>query len=180
MREHRLETRIDAVIHWLERMKSAYTSGAVESAYLDAECARADLDDIKSDVFARITPVKHTNIFTTIIRLSQVIVLAAIIVMSMVIPLSHENVTVTPAVPAETVAEIPAQITPPSTQETKPRKRRASPPKKPAQSQTTAKQPQKSQQPQKPAKTVAHDKIYSLIQTGQRALKNDNSVINVK
>ena len=56
MKACKLEKRTDAVIRWLERMKIAYSSGAVESAYMDAECARADLEDLRSDVFAVMKP----------------------------------------------------------------------------------------------------------------------------
>ena len=45
-----MDRRIAGIIRWLERFQSSYRSGAIESALMDAECARADLEDLRSDV----------------------------------------------------------------------------------------------------------------------------------
>ena len=46
-----MDRRIAGIIRWLERFQSSYRSGAIESALMDAECARADLEDLRSDVW---------------------------------------------------------------------------------------------------------------------------------
>ena len=194
MKACKLEKRTDAVIRWLERMKIAYSSGAVESAYMDAECARADLEDLRSDVFAVMKPSGHSGILAAFREVAQVILLSAVIVTVMVTPLSRENFPavkselVIQAVPvqAETIPEpavstVKTEALTPPVKPSKPRK--ASVQKRTAAQPQTAMKPAPKPEPKtepKPAKTVAHDKIYSLIQTGQRALKNDKSVIKVK
>ncbi|MBQ2615487.1 MAG: hypothetical protein IJG51_00585 [Synergistaceae bacterium] len=171
MKVRKLEKRADGVIRWLERMKSAYSSGAVESAYMDAECARADLEDLRSE-FLR---PKERGRF--LLMFSRVMFLAMMIVMIAVMPLSRERVVVAPPEP-EVVMLYPPE--PEVKPEPQPKKSRAktSAVKRPVQPATTA--PVKSAQKPKVSaqtKTVAYDKVYSLVQTGQRALKNDKSVI---
>lgn len=46
-----MERRIAGIIRWLERCLSAYRAGAWESMLMDAECARADLDRLRDDVW---------------------------------------------------------------------------------------------------------------------------------
>lgn len=209
-----VDKRADAVIRWLERMKKSYRSGAVESAYMDAECARADLEDLRSDVFAGMNPVRRSERLESISRGIRTVFLAAVIVLTTVAPLWREadlpvsplskgdrNVARVLASPAQGDVsqrddgvvgkhnsrgdEMPivivreTEVPPVPAHDTKPRKSRKSQPQKPGKSS----QPQQAAQsptPKQPAKTVAYDKVYSLVQTGQRALKNDNSVIKLK
>ena len=171
MKVRKLEKRADGVIRWLERMKSAYSSGAVESAYMDAECARADLEDLRSE-FLR--PKERGRFLLTF---SRVMFLAVMIVMIAVMPLSRESVVVTPPEPEVTMLYPPEPEVKPEPQ---PKKSRA---KTPAVKRPVQPAPVKSASKPKvstPTKTVAYDKVYSLVQTGQRALKNDKSVIKVK
>ena len=42
-----VEKRVAGIIRWLERLKKSYSSGALESALMDAECARADLENLR-------------------------------------------------------------------------------------------------------------------------------------
>ncbi len=173
MKVHKLEKRADGVIRWLERMKSAYSSGAVESAYMDAECARADLEDLRSE-FLRPKDMRKNAGF--LLAFSRVIFLAVMIVMIAVMPLSRDNMAVIEPEPVmpEVVMLPEPQVKP----EPQPRKSRTKAMKRPVQPAPTP--PVKSASKPKasaPTKTVAYDKLYSLVQTGQRALKNDKSVI---
>lgn len=163
MKVRKLEKRADGVIRWLERMKSAYSSGAVESAYMDAECARADLEDLRSE-FLR--PKERVVILPAIAR---VIFLAMMIVMIGVMPLSRESVVIEPEPEAVMLSE---PLVKPEPQPKKPRKPASKRPVQPAPVKPASK-PKVSA----PTKTVAYDKVYSLVQTGQRALRNDKSVI---
>lgn len=47
-----MEKRIAGIVRWLERFQHAYRSGAIESALMDAECARADLETLRRDVWS--------------------------------------------------------------------------------------------------------------------------------
>lgn len=186
MKVRKLEKRADGVIRWLERMKRAYSSGAVESAYMDAECARADLEDLRSE-FLR--PKDSSRGSGFLLTFSRVMFLAMMIVMIAVMPLSRDNMTVIETEPEEPeVVMLPEPQVKPEPQTKKPRAK-ATAVKRPAQPTASAPVVAYAPRPVKtvpkpkassPAKTVAYDKVYSLVQTGQRALKNDRSVITVK
>ena len=176
MKVRKLEKRADGVIRWLERMKSAYSSGAVESAYMDAECARADLEDLRSE-FLR--PKGSNNGAGFLLTFSRAVFLAFMIVMVMVMPLSPDNMMMTEPEPViKTAPEAVILPQPQAKSEPQPKKSRAKTAalKRIVQPVKSASKPKVSA----PTKTVAYDKVYSLVQTGQRALKNDKSIIKVK
>ena len=190
MKVHKLEKRADGVIRWLERMKRAYSSGAVESAYMDAECARADLEDLRIEFLRPKVSNKGGGFLLTI---SRSMFLAVMIVMVTVMPLSRDNMVV---IEPEVVKEDPSVLSGhlPLAEEAKTphvkwrggdvsAKSRAKTTALKRAVQPTVTAPVKSVTKPKvsaPTKTVAYDKVYSLVQTGQRALKNDKSVIKVK
>ena len=45
-----MEKRVAGIVRWLERFQRSYKSGSMESALMDAECARADLETLRRDV----------------------------------------------------------------------------------------------------------------------------------
>ncbi len=51
-----MEKRVAGIVRWLERFQRAYRSGAIESALMDAECARADLETLRRDVWSALDP----------------------------------------------------------------------------------------------------------------------------
>lgn len=186
MKAHKLARRTDGIIRWLERMKKAYISGHVESAYIDAECAVADLEDLKSCVFADVVNERKTFFSWPCMR---VVFLAVIIVMLTVMPVSHElnikteikteNITVSSLKP-DILPEINTPVTPKvsqrkqenvsvSSKAVQPKTRKSSKPKP----QTVVTKPS-------PSRTIAYDKIPELLQTGQRAMKNHSRVIKLK
>lgn len=189
----RVEKRVAVIIKWLERLKKSYSSGAIESALMDAECARADLEDLRQDVWAKVTPSVQRNsaMISRMMGYARTFSLSVIIVMASVVPLSHE-VKVPAADPIKSVnvstgpivvfREYEAPIT---ASEPKPdlKTSDAAMKKQPSQKRTPSKRPQPTTKPEmrpKPAATVPYDKVYSLIQTGQRALKNNSSVIKIQ
>lgn len=54
MTRRAVERRVADIVRWMERFEKSYRSGAIESALMDAECARADLDDLRSDVWSSV------------------------------------------------------------------------------------------------------------------------------
>ena len=48
-----MERRVAGIIRWLERCIKAYKDGAVESALMDAECARADMETLRSELWEK-------------------------------------------------------------------------------------------------------------------------------
>lgn len=180
MRVRRLESRVDGVIRWLERMKQSYSSGKVETACMDVECARADLEDLRTDIFAGITPRRKDSITAMFARMSA---LSVMIVMMTAVPLSREKLPpiIDEALIQPPKAEVPVKVIPPAPEAV----RQQQPPKsrKPSQAlkrpTKTASKPKPEPKPS-PVKSPAYDKVYSLVQTGQRALKDDKSVIKVK
>ena len=89
-----VEKRVAGIIRWLERLKQSYSSGAIESALMDAECARADLENLRQDVWAQVRPsAKNESAlfsFAGMMNFARVFSLALIIVMMSVMPLSRE------------------------------------------------------------------------------------------
>jgi hypothetical protein len=49
-----VEKRITGIVRWLERCLKAYRTGALESALMDAECARADIELLRDDVWKKL------------------------------------------------------------------------------------------------------------------------------
>ena len=180
MRARSLESRVDGVIRWLERMKKSYSSGKVETACMDAECARADLEDLRTDIFADIIPRRKDSIPAMFAR---VLALSAMIVMMTAVPLSREKL---PSVAAEPPASPPKAEAPVKVITPAPESVRQQMPAKPRKPSQAIKRPTKTASKPKPepkpsqAKSPAYDRVYSLVQTGQRALKDDKSVIKVK
>lgn len=84
-----MDRRIAGIIRWLERFQSSYRSGAIESALMDAECARADLEDLRSDVWRSVGAVRPSRVRRSVVGwLSSLVLLAVLAVPS---PLSREE-----------------------------------------------------------------------------------------
>ena len=168
VRNMRIDTRADRVISWLERMKKSYHSGHVESAYFDAECARADLDDLRSAVFSSISPRRINPV-----PFMRIAVLALSAVLAYAEPLSRP-VNVLPVIearethadtPRETHADVPRNIR--ASAEPSPQTKR---PRRPASSRKAPKPSSEAKTP--PVKKAAYDKVPYLLQTGQQAMKS--------
>lgn len=202
----RVEKKVAGIIKWLERLKKSYSSGAMESALMDAECARADLEDLRLDVWEKVSPSAHRNsaVLSRVMNCARTFSLSVIIVMMSVVPLSRE-VKAPEIEPAKSTRAYAGPIVvfreyeaPVVEQTLTLPERTPKPEPKTADSSLSASSSQKKQSPQKrtaqkntqtparqnhttkPAATVPYDKVYSLIQTGQRALKNNSSVIKIQ
>ena len=192
----RVEKKVAGIIKWLERLKQSYSSGAMESALMDAECARADLEDLRLDVWEKVSPSAHRDnaVLSRVMSCARTVSLSAIIVMMSVVPLSRDvkapeieplrnaRAYTGPIVvfrEYEAPITVPEHTLKPAEQTPKPE-----PKKQPAQKRTAPKRTQTSAKTEttrpKNSGTVPYDKVYSLIQTGQRALKNNSSVIKIQ
>ncbi|MCL2010206.1 MAG: hypothetical protein FWG71_06625 [Synergistaceae bacterium] len=49
-----MERRVAGIIRWLERCVRAYKEGAVESALMEAECARADIEALRGELWNKL------------------------------------------------------------------------------------------------------------------------------
>ena len=199
MRHALVEKRIDGINRWLERLKQSYTSGAMENALMDAECAKADLEILRADVWNKIQPresdknkfILRTVNFSKIAFLTLIIILLAVFPISKEIPVAplkedknkivlaepiqiiyeHESKYETPK-PVQTVAKVNNNVN--NNVATKPKR-------SVIQAETVKNiKPEKPAKLEKAEKRVAYDDIFSLIQTGQRALKNNESVVKIK
>ena len=192
-----IDKKVAGIIRWLERLKKSYSSGAMESALMDAECARADLENLRQVVWAEVRPSERhgTAIFSRIMYSLRTLSLAVLIVMLSVVPLSREvHVPVARNVESEPVNRGPIIVIrdyePPAkqtVQTVRPETPQLQPRKQTAQKRTVQKRTQSQQILNTPAaktqittRTVPYDKVYSLIQTGQRALKNNSTVIKIQ
>ena len=199
--DKKFDKRVAGVIRWLERLKKSYSSGAMENALMDAECARADLENLRLDVWATLdTKGKQENknkFLSGLLTFSRVVSLAGLIVLLTSLPISKEikipaveykKEKITLAEPIIIIREdskktakknenlkivkIQSQSDNNNIAAVKSRKTTQAANVKKTQSAVQGKN-----EPEEEKKTVAYDKIFSLIQTGERALKNNSSVI---
>lgn len=202
MRYCAVDRKVAGIIRWLERMKKSYSAGAIESALMDAECARADLETLRNDVWQKVKAPVHKS-SDGIMRILKCVSLAAIVIFFHVSPLAKDNVPVQSVkeemkaltqshpkpiiiireyekekeVEVEEVKELKHDVKVTRTEATQ---------KKLSRRQVTQKKVEKpvvnsgavTRQVQQ--KTVPYDKVLSLVQTGQRALKENPSVISIK
>lgn len=187
-----MDRRIAGIIRWLERFQSSYRSGAIESALMDAECARADLEDLRSDVWRSVgaarTPRRARR--TVVAWLASLVFLAVLAVPS---PLSREEglVGLTLRHEARAVAQEPERRveTPlPAPAESAPAAPRAvnaerrPPSDRRTRAATAVPRPQRvaAVRPAPQEKdTVPDDKMFLLLQTGARALRNEGPAIRI-
>ena len=162
-------------------MKKSYSDGAIESALMDAECARADLETLRNDVWQKVKPVKHEHkTFYTFIR---VLSLSVIVIFYSVVPVAKD------VVPVQSVKEEMNSLIEPKPiiiiREEEKHEIKASKPEAPQKRQSRKQVSQKKPKTQTVTRTsaqkiVPYDKVFSLVQTGQRALKENKSVISIK
>ena len=180
-----VEKRIAGINRWLERLKQSYTSGAMESALMDAECACADLEDLRRTVWSKVRPSAHRS--RGIYPALKAVFLAALVVMTAAVPLARDvSVPVIEYSPDDVVLaqpiivvreyEEPVRNPAPAKKQASPK--RQAPAKRTASSPAPA--PAHTPAPAVKAKSVPYDKVFSLLQTGQRALKNNSSVIKLQ
>ena len=191
-----VDKKVAGIIRWLERFKKSYSSGAVESALMDAECARADLENLRHDVWATLDPnLKPVNKnFSRLINFLRISSLSLIIVLTAVFPISkdvqapaveYKKNEITLAEPIIIVREekiktenefhIANNNNIKSKKPAKTSNIKRTSPGAPEKIKTNKIEKTEIQQ-----KSVAYDKVFSLMQTGQRALKNNSSVIKVQ
>ena len=174
-------------------MKKSYSDGAIENALMDAECARADLETLRNDVWQKVKSPVHKS-SGGIIRILKCVSLAAIVILFHVAPLAKDNLPVQ-SVKEEIKALTQTQPKPiiivrEYEKEEKEEKNDAKVTKAESPQKKTSRKHVTQRKSDKPApktvtrhvqqKTVPYDKVLSLVQTGQRALKENSSVISIK
>ena len=92
MRHLVIDRQIAGIIKWLERLKKSYSSGATESALMEAECARADLEFLRQDVWDKVRPgsFRRNKFLSALIAFSRPAFLALLIILLAVVPISRE------------------------------------------------------------------------------------------
>lgn len=173
-------------------MKKSYSDGAIESALMDAECARADLETLRNDVWQKVKPSERKS-SDLIIRLLRCVSIAAIVILFSVVPLAKDIVPVQ-SVSEEMKASVSSEPKPVTvTREDEKHEVRTANTKTESSSKRQSRRQLTQKKQEKPVvntrtvtankapqKTVPYDKVFSLVQTGQRALKENTSVINIK
>ena len=180
-----VERRVDGIIRWLERFQSSYHSGALENALMDAECARADIENLRLDIWSRVGTV-HAPRRAAFRGLMSCAVAALTILLATAVPLSRDPVVNIAAAetPVTETRKVPETAEPPA----KARKENAAPKRTAQAKKSGAKRAAsvsgtgaeaKSAKNEVKKKVVPYDKMFSLLQMGERALKNEESVIKV-
>lgn len=185
-----MDRRIAGIIRWLERFQSSYRSGAIESALMDAECARADLEDLRSDVWRSVGAVRPSRVRRAVVGwLSSLVLLAVLAVPS---PLSREE-GLTPRREVRAAVQEPerrVETPPPAPAEAAPApatSRAVRAEKRPAsgrrtQAATAAPKPEGAaavRPAPRDGGVVPYDTMFLLLQTGARALRNEGPAIRI-
>lgn len=188
-----MERRIAAVIRWLERCLAACRTGAMESALMDVECARADLDRLREDVWTALER-KHApraRGFLLPAPLGGVLV-ALVIVLAAAAPLAPFQERRMPAEPMLSVE----WVTPDEKMLLGNLRRRLSENNRPTASLPDRNEVENRTETQKRlAKRASvpsgrqdvksdggmpYDRLVELLQTGEKALKNERPVIKIE
>ena len=196
-----MERRIIAIIRWLERCSKECSAGTLESALMDVECARADIDRLRDEVWAKLER-RHTAKVRARSALTFVHVLFLSLGVVMAAPTSTDRFQEAPAMSFSasvrpTVAEPPNEISretvvaisvnetrheivaqsPPLSQQQERAKTRPSTENRGENKSTPA--PKKIETHEE-EKYIPYDRIISLVQTGEKALKNTEPAIKVE
>lgn len=83
-----MEKRVAGIVRWLERFQRSYKSGAMESALMDAECARADLETLRRDVWSSLGP-SRVSFRRRWMLVSRAVLTAFLVVLATSVPVSE-------------------------------------------------------------------------------------------
>ena len=199
-----MERRIVGIVRWLDRCLKACKAGALESALMDAECARVDLERLRNEVWEKLERRHSTRIkLRTKIRTkmrgrasffwvsAKAVLGASLIVLAGATPLFRENMA-------------PARQEPVSLEWVTPDEKillgnlrkhlsdnnpfasaqDAAPTRTSAQAQTPRREPLRPalKQQSKPADdgVIPYDRILSLVQAGEKAMQKDEPAIKIE
>ena len=170
------EKKVDSIIRWLERFKKSYSSGAKETALMDAQCARADLEDLSLRMFREFgehynSPQNCSSGKTAL--LVRAVVLSLIVIFMTVTPLARDIVKRS-AENSENLITVKHDTLKPDKRHLQ-RQRKSSAKQLPV----NKKKDTLTDVPKQTRKSVAYDRVFSLVETGKRALRPNSSVINL-
>lgn len=195
-----MERRIAAINRWLERFQNSYRAGAMESALMDAECARADLEDLRLDVWESVGRVSLPRRLRAG-AMCWLLLSTSLIVMATASPIARGGGVIPAAVQAPLPrSPVAAELTAPPTVQPEERPLASVPPpeqktaKRDARSAKEVRSPRKERPARKavaaspreevlarhPARVLPDNEVFSLVQTGARALKNEDPVIKIR
>ena len=197
--EQKIDKKVAVIIQWLERFKKSYSLGTMEKALMDAECAKADLEILRRDVWQHVQPENNYSRFNMMsfaastfkaVSLSLLIVFLAVVPISRDIDarefqVSYVNIKETKQPEKIQTTKITRSVmkNPEVSQnihQGQPKRRKTAQKNNPK-TDTKKLKPEiksdvKSVKP-KETHTLGYDKVYSLIQTGERALRNDSYIV---
>lgn len=201
-----MEKRIAGIVRWLERFQRSYRSGALENALMDAECARADLETLRRDVWMALDPSSASNRRRGRL-LCRTVASALLVILATASPVSqvrgarpaalsgellegggepYDSLLAWTSLDREDVGRgLPLRFgsfadeppMPPADKTTASRRDNPSG----AGSESRGRSARRALEPDGPAKKkeIPHEKIFSLLQTGTRALRKEGPVIAV-
>lgn len=201
-----VEKRVAGIMRWLDRFQCAYRSGAIESALMDAECARADLETLSRDVWSaldpsRTPPPRRGMWFCRALLLALLVVLATAVplsrarlesgVVEVKAPPSSDSLSAWTALDvldsrrgletaflgASRVEAVPGEAAPAVHGGVSVRARSA--PQSGARRPSAGSVDGAGRRPSGAGKEVPYEKILSLLQTGERVLRDEEPAIKV-
>ena len=193
-----MEKRIVAIIRWLERCSKECRAGTLESALMDVECARADIDRLRDEVWAKLERQYTAKVRTRrFFAFAQALFLGLCVILAAPTPILFQEAPATALVISENLSVIEpspiifreAAAVTPSINEVRrdltpnpPPQRRAEPQNRlPAEDRAENRgAPAPEQLQQREEEHISYDRIIALVQTGEKALKNTAPAIIVE
>ncbi|MDR1874584.1 MAG: hypothetical protein LBQ90_06190 [Synergistaceae bacterium] len=196
-----MERRIVGVVRWLERCLKAFRAGGLESALMDAECARAELEHLRKDLWAAIERKKlngdsaRAGAAGCPLRAASVAVVIVLLTATPLLrPEEQRAVRPEPTASLEWVTpdekallgnlrrylsdSNPFASIPPERDgalaTTEPETR------KPQATGKIAERPVEAEKRNDEGEGIPYDRIASLVRAGERALKNERSIITIE
>ena len=195
-----MERRITGIIRWLERCIKSYKDGAMESALMDVECARADMETLRGELWDKLegrtyAPSRRFGFF----KAAEAVLLALGIMLITAAPLALQqdrtvrydraegNATLEWVTPdeRELLSNLRKRPDEPTAMVVKPEEPIAEPPAaaervaSPQRRRSPEPTPLRSEQ-KEPETSLTYDRILSLIETGERAMKDEAPAIRVE
>ncbi|GHS95938.1 hypothetical protein AGMMS50276_13410 [Synergistales bacterium] len=168
-----MEKRIIAVIKWLERSLKSCRDGQVESAMMDVECARADMERLRSEVWADISRRYERKKSRP---RALVCFLGVLFVLALCEPLRPDSGGF--ARVKRDSLEITRTVTLQGQDDDEPKSAQKS---KPQGAARTSKPKPAPDPTQKAAEgEISFERVASLLQTGEKALKNGSPIIKIE
>ena len=177
-----MERRIAGIIRWLERCLRAHKAGALESALMDVECARADIEHLRNEIW---TTLEQKRSLKSRGKLSLMPLNAVLLALTVLLAAATPLALLQEMRERQEVAVTLEWVTPDEKMLLGNLRKHLSDnnsftrlPAASAANKSIAPPPEKKRI-EKDEMSVPYDRILSLVKAGEKALKNETPLIKI-